>query len=152
MFHRGTFPLGGCAACLARALCQNKQFARLLRRQLPRSSKAAIDMKRPFLAAALCLMSAISSPAISVTNGSGAVRERDHVKGKVISVNEHSVTIQWLGQGKMGNSGLMHQETYDLTPQTAFRDRSGSSLIKGAHVRIWGHGHVADSIQFVKHP
>jgi hypothetical protein len=109
-------------------------------------------MKRPFLAAALCLMSAISSPAITATNASGAAQERDHVKGKVVSANEHSVTIRWLAKGKMGNSGLSHQETYELTPQTAFRDGSVSRLVKGANVRIWGHGHVADSIQFVKHP
>jgi hypothetical protein len=110
-------------------------------------------MKRPFLAAALCLMSAISSPAIIVTNGSGAGKESDHVRGRVARADEHSVTVRWLeSKGKFGKSGLSHQETYELTPQTAFRDGSVSNLIKGAQVRIWGHGHVADSIQFIIHP
>lgn len=106
------------------------------------------------LVAVLFLFTVSSSPAITVTNASGVARERDSVKGKIVRIDQNSITIHWFpgSSGKMGTHQLSHVDAFQLTPQTVYENCTWASISKGATVRQYGHGNIVDRVYLSGHP
>jgi hypothetical protein len=101
------------------------------------------------LVAVLFLFTVSSSPALTVKNGSGVAHERDSVKGKIVRIDQNSITLNWFqgSTGKMGTQGLSHVDAFQLTPQTVYVNCTWTSISKGATVRLYGHGNIVDRVQ-----
>ena len=106
------------------------------------------------LVVVLLLFTISSSPAFTVINASGVAHERDRVKGKVVRVDQNSITVQWFpgSSGKMGTHQLSHVDAFQLTPETVYENCTWASISKGATVRLYGHGNIVDRVHLAGRP
>jgi hypothetical protein len=113
-----------------------------------------VDTMVKVLAAVLFLFSVSSSPALTVTNASGVAHERDSVKGKIVRIDQNSITVHWFpgSSDKMGTIQMSHVDTFQLTPQTVYENCTWASISKGATVRLYGHGNIVDRVQLAGRP
>jgi hypothetical protein len=113
-----------------------------------------VDTMVKVLVAVLFLFTVSPSPALTVTNASGVAHERDSVKGKIVRIDQNSITVHWFpgSSGKMGTHQLSHVDTFQLTPQTVYENCTWTSISKGATVRLYGHGNIVDRVKLAGRP
>src|SRR5437868_15443677 len=101
------------------------------------------------LVAVLLLVTVLSSPAITMISASGVAHERNRVKGKVVRVDQHSITVHWFPEssGRVGAHQISYEQKFQLTPQTIYENWTWSSISKGVTMRLYGHGNIVDRVQ-----
>jgi hypothetical protein len=107
----------------------------------------------PALCVAVLTLLPKTAFAIAFTNSNGLVVERDSISGVVVHADkdQRGFTLHWVRIYKRSWAAfdtVSYQETYRISEEIVYKNGSWANMVKGAKVRIRGHGLVVESIEF----